>query len=77
MDETEILRKAMRKERDVEVWTRIMAVRFVLLGNSVASAALMTNRPEDMVRSWIERFQRDGIRGLRAPAGERDAGQSR
>ena len=57
MDETEILGEAMRKEKDVKVWTRIMAVRFVLLGNSVASAALMTNRPQRMVRSWVERFQ--------------------
>ena len=69
MDETEILGEAMRKEKDVKVWTRIIAVRFVLLGNSVASAALMVNRPQHMVRSWVKRFQRDGIQGLRAPAG--------
>ena len=38
MGKLEILEGALREEKDVNVYTRVLAVRLVVLGNSTASA---------------------------------------
>ena len=65
MNKTKTLTDAMRVEKDLKIHTRIMAVRSVLLGNTTAQTAEITNVTQRTVQMWINRFELDGIDGLR------------
>ena len=65
MNKTKILTNAMHVEKDNRVYTRIMAVRSVLLGNTTAQTAEIADVTQRTVQMWIERFELDGIDGLR------------
>ena len=69
MGKLEILGEALREERGVNVHPRILAVRFVLLGNPAASAAVTVNATQRIVRLWLVRFDEDGIKGLHPATG--------
>lgn len=57
---------AYRKEKDVEVLKRILAVRLVLEDDrEVWEAAAIVYCSKDSVRSWIQRFTEAGVNGLR------------
>ena len=65
MNKTKILTDAMHVEKDLKIHTRIMAVRSVLLGNTTAQTAEIADVTQRTVQMWIERFELDGIDGLR------------
>ena len=71
MGKLAILEEALREEKDVNVHTRILAVRFVLLGNSTASAAVTVNATQRTIQLWLVRFNEDGINGLYPATGRR------
>ncbi len=65
MNKTKILTDAMRVEKDNRVYTRILAVRSVLLGNTTAQTAEIADVTQRTVQMWVERFELDGVDGLR------------
>ena len=65
MNKTKILTDAMHVEKDLKTHTRIMAVRSVLLGNTTAHTAEIADVTQRTVQMWVERFELDGIEGLR------------
>ena len=62
MDKTDTqirdLREAMRAEKDVRVYKRMMAVRVVLAGHSTKDAACFADVCRRAVQEWTERFHR-------------------
>ena len=66
----EILEEALREEKDVKIYTGILAVRFSLLGNSAASTVVIANATQRTIQLRIVRFNEDGVKGL-YPATER------
>ena len=71
MDETNILTEAMRAEKSIKLYTRISAVRYVLLGHSTSDAATHADVTQRTVQLWVERFRADGVDGLRDLPGRR------
>ena len=65
MNKTKTLTDAMRVEKDLKIHTRILAVRSVLLGNTIAQTAEIANVTHRTVQMWIKRFDLDGVDGLR------------
>ncbi len=65
MNKTKTLTDAMHVEKDNRIYTRILAVRSVLLGNTTAQTAEIADVTQRTVQMWIERFELDGIDGLR------------
>ena len=65
MNKTKILTDAMHVEKDIGVYARILAVRSVLPGNTTAQTAEIADVTQRTVQMWIERFELDGIDGLR------------
>ena len=60
------LSEAMRKEKDVKVYKKIMALMFVLEDDvGVPETARRVRCSENSVRNWLARFSEDGIDGLR------------
>ena len=64
MGKLEILAEALHEEKDVNVHTRILAVRLVMLGNSTASVATAVDATQRTIQLWLVRFNEDGIKGL-------------
>ncbi len=60
----------MREEKDVNVYTRVLAVRLVVLGNSTASATTAVSITQRTIQLWIVRFDEDGIKGLYPATGQ-------
>ncbi len=71
MDETDILTEAMRAEKSIKLYTRISAVRYVLLGHPASNAATYADVTQRTVQLWVERFRADGVDGLRDLPGRR------
>ena len=63
------LGKAARSERDARARSRILAIRYVLLGRSVPEAAEALALGERRVRVWVHRYNEEGLEGLRDRAG--------
>ena len=60
----DVLEGALREEKDVNVYTWILAVRFVLPGNSAAPTAVTVNATQRTIQLWVARFNEYGIKSL-------------
>jgi transposase len=54
-----------RKEPDARVRQRILAIRLLVMGQTVPQAAPVVGLKERQVRNWVHRFQGEGLEGLR------------
>jgi len=59
------LSRVARKEPDARVRQRILAIRLLVMGQTVPQAALAVGLKERQVRNWVHRFQAEGLEGLR------------
>ena len=59
------LGRAAKAERDARVRSRVLAIRYVLLGRSVSEAAEALALGERRVRVWVHRYNEEGLQGLR------------
>lgn len=60
----ELTRKAKR-ERDARLRARILAIRYLRLGHTVPEAANALGMSERQLRTWVHRYNAEGISGLR------------
>ena len=66
MNRLDELNSAIRTEKDLDVRTRLMAVRAVLeLGHSTENMAAVFDVTTQCIQLWVERFNRDVPNGLR------------
>ena len=66
MNRLDELNSAIRMEKDLKVGTRLMSVRAVLeLGRSAENMATVFDVTAWCVPQWVERFNRDVLKGLR------------
>ena len=66
MNRLDGLNSAIRTEKDLKVRTKLMAVRVVLeLGHPTENMAAVFDVTARCIRQWVERFNRDGLDGLR------------
>jgi len=54
-----------RTEPDARVRQRILAIRLLVMGQTVPRAAPVVGLKERQVRNWVHRFQAEGLAGLR------------
>ncbi len=59
------LAKIAKKEPNPRVRQRLLAVRLVVMGNSVPQAAKAVGLKQRQSRNWIHRFNAEGVDGLR------------
>jgi len=59
------LAKITNKEPNPRVRQRLLAVRLVVMGNTVPQAAKTIGLKQRQTRNWIHRFNADGVNGLR------------
>ena len=59
------LAKIANKEPNPRVRQRLLAVRLVVMGNTVPQAAKAIGLKQRQTRNWIHRFNIEGINGLR------------
>jgi transposase len=59
------LAKNAKKEPNPRVRQRLLAVRLVVMGNTVPQAAKAVGLKERQSRNWIHRFNAEGLNGLR------------
>lgn len=59
------LAEAARKERDSEVKMRILIIRHVQQGHTAPQAKMVFGLSDTQVRMWIERYNQEGVEGLR------------
>jgi transposase len=57
--------KVANKEPNPRVRQRLLAVRLVVMGNTVPQAAKAVGLKQRQTRNWIHRFNAEGINGLR------------
>lgn len=60
----ELTRKAKR-ERDARLRARILAIRYLRVGHTVPEAANALGMSERQLRTWVHRYNAEGIPGLR------------
>lgn len=60
----ELARRAKRQQ-DARVRTRILAIRYLRLGHTVPEAAHVLGMSERQLRTWVHRYNAEGIPGLR------------
>jgi transposase len=61
----EHLEKIANKEPNPRVRQRLLAVRLVVMGNTVPQAAKAVGLKQRQTRNWTHRFNAEGINGLR------------
>ena len=54
-----------RKESDPRVRQRILAIRLIVMGQTVPQAAPVIGLKERQLRNWVHRFGTEGLEGLR------------
>ena len=59
------LARVARAEGDARVRQRVLAIRLIVMGQTVPQAAPMVGLKERQVRNWVRRFQAEGFEGLR------------
>ena len=59
------LAKIANKEPNPRVRQRLLAVRLVVMGNTVPQAAKAVGLKQRQTRNWIHRFNAEGVNGLR------------
>lgn len=59
------LEKIAKKEPNPRVRQRLLAVRLVVMGNTVPQAAKAVGLKQRQSRNWIHRFNEEGLHGLR------------
>ncbi|NQU75443.1 MAG: transposase [Planctomycetes bacterium] len=59
------LARHARTEPDARVRQRILAIRLLVMGQTVPQAAPIVGLKERQVRNWVHRFQAEGLEGLR------------
>ena len=59
------LAKIAKKEPNPRVRQRLLAVRLVVMGNTVPQAAKAVGLKQRQSRNWIHRFNAEGVKGLR------------
>jgi len=59
------LAKIAKKEPNPRVRQRLLAVRLVVMGNTVPKAAKAVGLKQRQSRNWIHRFNAEGVDGLR------------
>jgi transposase len=59
------LAKIAKKEPNPRVRQRLLAVRLVVMGNTVPQAAKAIGLKQRQSRNWIHRFNDEGVNGLR------------
>ena len=59
------LARVARSEGDARVRQRILAIRLVVMGQTVPQAAPGVGLKERQVRNWVHRFAAQGLEGLR------------
>ena len=59
------LAKIAKKEPNPRVRQRLLAVRLVVMGNTVPQAAKAVGLKQRQSRNWIHRFNEEGLHGLR------------
>lgn len=64
LTERDLARRA-RAEPDGRVRQRILAIRLLVLGQTVPQAAPLVGLKERQVRNWVHRFGAEGLAGLR------------
>jgi len=57
--------KIANKEPNPRVRQRLLAVRLVVMGNTVPQAAKAVGLKQRQTRNWIHRFNSEGVNGLR------------
>lgn len=62
---TDHLTKIANKEPNPRVRQRLLAVRLVVMGNTVPQAAKAVGLKQRQTRNWIHRFNAEGVNGLR------------
>ena len=62
----EDLKKAYKKEKDIRIKVRMVAVNMVVFNNeSIAHTADLLMQCPDWVSSWVKHFREEGLEGLR------------
>ncbi len=62
----EDLKKAYKKEKDIRIKVRMVAVNMVVFNNeSITHTADLLMQCPDWVSSWVKRFKEEGLEGLR------------
>ena len=61
----EDLARIAKKELNPRVRQRLLAIRLVIMGNSVPQAAKTVGLKQRQSRNWIHRFNAEGLDGLR------------
>ena len=59
------LAQQARREADPRVRQRLLAIRLVVMGRTVPAAALASGLKQRQLRTWVHRFQAEGVAGLR------------
>lgn len=59
------LARLARSECDARVRQRILAIRLIVMGQTVPHAAPVVGLKERHVRNWVHRFAAEGLEGLR------------
>jgi len=59
------LAQQARQEADPRVRQRLLAIRLVVMGRTVPAAALASGLKQRQLRTWVHRFQAEGVAGLR------------
>jgi len=59
------LAKLAKREREARVRGRIVAIRYLRLGHTVPEAANALGMSERQLRNWVQRYNAEGVAGLR------------
>ena len=59
------LAKIAKREPNPRVRQRLLAIRLVVMANTVPQAAKAVGLKERQIRNWIHRFNAEGVNGLR------------
>ena len=59
------LAKRAKRQPDARVRARILAIRYLRLGHTVSEAANALGMSERQLRTWVHRYNAEGLEGLR------------
>ena len=59
------LAKRAKRQQDARIRARILAIRYMRLGHTVPEAANALGVSERQLRTWVHRYNAEGIQGLR------------
>lgn len=59
------LARGGKRQQDARVRARILAIRYLRLGHTVPEAATALGMSERQLRTWVHRYNAEGIMGLR------------